>query len=137
MPEFMMILCDVEADKAKLSPEEIRDHYARVGAWWNEHEQAGRIVSGVARRLHDELGLNVIGAQAFPPELPGKTRIGLSQNAEKTQPRSNSFSGSAQSGTKRSPMGYGCVLAVFCRGSCGTAFSSMPMSGSPFVRSRM
>src|SRR5262249_6436390 len=82
-------------------------------------------------------GLNVIGAHAFPPELPGDTRIGRSQNAEKMQPRSKSLSGSAQSGTKRSPMGYGCVLAVFCRGSCGTAFSSTPMRGVPFVRSRM
>jgi hypothetical protein len=47
----MMILCDVEGEKAKLSHEEMRAHYERVGAWWQEHEKAGRIVAGVARRL--------------------------------------------------------------------------------------
>jgi hypothetical protein len=47
----MMFLCDVEEEKAKFSPEEIRGHYERVGKWWDEHEAAGRIVAGVARRL--------------------------------------------------------------------------------------
>jgi hypothetical protein len=51
MPEFMMILCDVEGEKAKMAPEDVRAHYERVGAWWQEHEKAGRIVAGVARRL--------------------------------------------------------------------------------------
>jgi hypothetical protein len=51
MAEFMMILCDVEGEKAKLPPEEVKTHYERVSAWWTEHEQAGRIVAGVARRL--------------------------------------------------------------------------------------
>ena len=51
MPEFMMILCDIEDEKRKLAPEAIKAHYERVGAWWMEHEQAGRIVAGVARRL--------------------------------------------------------------------------------------
>ncbi len=51
MPEFMMILCDIEDEKRKLAPELIKTHYERVGAWWMEHEQAGRIVAGVARRL--------------------------------------------------------------------------------------
>ena len=52
MPEFMMILCDIEGEKeAKLTPEEHRQHYARIGKWWDEHEAAGRIVAGVARRL--------------------------------------------------------------------------------------
>jgi hypothetical protein len=52
MPEFMMILCDVEGEKeATLPPEKIRAHYERVSKWWTEHEKAGRIVSGVARRL--------------------------------------------------------------------------------------
>jgi hypothetical protein len=37
--------------EATLSPDEIRAHYQRVSAWWTEHEEAGRIVSGVARRL--------------------------------------------------------------------------------------
>ena len=51
MPEFMMFLCDVEGEKTKLPPEQVQAHYARVGAWWKEHEKAGRIVAGVARRL--------------------------------------------------------------------------------------
>ena len=32
-------------------------------------------------------------------------------------------------GAVGSPMGTGCVGAVFCRASCGTFFSSMPISG--------
>jgi hypothetical protein len=51
MPEFMMILCDVEGAKSKLPPEEVQAHYARVSAWWDAHEKEGRIVPGVARRL--------------------------------------------------------------------------------------
>jgi hypothetical protein len=51
MPEFMMILCDVEAEKAAVPPEELRAHYQRVGAWWDEHVKAGRIVGGFSRRL--------------------------------------------------------------------------------------
>jgi hypothetical protein len=51
MPEFLMFLCDVEGAKAALPPEEVKAHYARVSAWWDEHEKAGRIVAGVARRL--------------------------------------------------------------------------------------
>jgi hypothetical protein len=47
----MMFLCDVEGEKSKLPPEEVRAHYERVSAWWTEHEKAGRIVAGVARRL--------------------------------------------------------------------------------------
>jgi hypothetical protein len=47
----MMFLCDVEGEKPKLPPEEVRAHYERVSAWWTEHEKAGRIVAGVARRL--------------------------------------------------------------------------------------
>ena len=51
MPEFMMFICDVEGEKNKLPPEEVRTHYQRVGEWWTAHEKEGRIVSGVARRL--------------------------------------------------------------------------------------
>ena len=51
MPEFMMFLCDVEGEKASLPAEEVHAHYERVSAWWTEHEKAGRIVAGVARRL--------------------------------------------------------------------------------------
>jgi hypothetical protein len=47
----MMFLCDVEGEKNQLPPEEVRAHYERVSARWTEHEKAGRIVSGVARRL--------------------------------------------------------------------------------------
>jgi hypothetical protein len=51
MPEFVMFLCDVEGEKAKLAPEEVRAHYERVAAWWDEHERAGRIVARAGRRL--------------------------------------------------------------------------------------
>ena len=51
MPEFLFFLCDVEGEKAKLPPEDVIAHYQRVSEWWTEHERAGRIVAGVARRL--------------------------------------------------------------------------------------
>ena len=51
MPEYMMIICDVEADKANVPAEVTQAHYERVSAWWNGHEREGRIVAGVARRL--------------------------------------------------------------------------------------
>jgi hypothetical protein len=51
MPEFMFILCDVEAEKKAISPEEIRAHYERVSAWWTAHEKEGRILPKIARRL--------------------------------------------------------------------------------------
>jgi hypothetical protein len=51
MAEFMMMICDVEGAKDKMAPEEVQAHYQRVSAWWTEHENAGRIVAGVARRL--------------------------------------------------------------------------------------
>ena len=51
MPEFLIFLCDVEGEKNKLPPEEVRSHYARVSAWWDEHEKAGRFVPAVQRRL--------------------------------------------------------------------------------------
>jgi hypothetical protein len=51
MAEFMFFLCDVEGEQATWPPEEVKAHYARISAWWTEHEKAGRIVSGLARRL--------------------------------------------------------------------------------------
>ena len=51
MPEFMILLCDVEGEKNKLPPEEVRAHYERISAWWTEHEKAGRFIPAVQRRL--------------------------------------------------------------------------------------
>src|SRR5262245_17830656 len=51
MPEFVMLLCDVEGEKAALPPEQVQAHYQRVSEWWTEHEKAGRIVAGAGRRL--------------------------------------------------------------------------------------
>ena len=51
MPEFMMILCDIESEKAAIPADKIAEHYRHVGEWWQEHERAGRIVAGVQRRL--------------------------------------------------------------------------------------
>jgi hypothetical protein len=47
----MMILCDVEGEKAKLPSDEVRAHYERVSAWWTAHEEDGKIVSGAGKRL--------------------------------------------------------------------------------------
>ena len=69
MPEFMMFLCDVEGEKAKLPPEEVRAHYERVGAWWNEHEKAGRIVAVVARRLQGTNKAKTVRIQRGKPRL--------------------------------------------------------------------
>jgi hypothetical protein len=51
MAEFMMFICDIEGAKNSLPPEDVKAHYERVSAWWTDHENAGRIVAGVARRL--------------------------------------------------------------------------------------
>ena len=71
----------------------------------------------------------------------GRYTSGLSQNGVKILPpfTSSNPSGAMSTccGTSGSPIGYGCVAAVFCRGSCGTGLSSMPMSGLPVSRSRM
>jgi len=68
----------------------------------------------------------------------GWINVGSSQKTSKMQPaRSYPSNGWAHCGTIASPIGKGCVLAVFCRGSCRTARSSMPISGLPLVRSRI
>jgi hypothetical protein len=51
MPEFMMIIADNEKERAAMPAEEIGQHYAKIGAWWAEHERTGRIVAGFGRRL--------------------------------------------------------------------------------------
>ena len=52
MAEFMMIICDNEIEKGEVSVEVTREHYEKVGEWWNEHEKAGRILPG-GRRLRE------------------------------------------------------------------------------------
>ena len=89
-----------------------------------------------------------LGGQFAPPIVPGFIAIGSVQNGVKILPSLTSAapfgstlepSGgmSIDCGTIASPIGYGCVAAVACRGSCGTARSSMPISGLPVTRSKM
>jgi hypothetical protein len=66
--------------------------------------------------------------------------LGLSSlNGVKILPsftRSKPSSGmSSDCGTIASPTGKGCVAAVFCDGSCITRVSTVPIRGSPVVRS--
>lgn len=49
--EFMMLICDDEKARAALPESEIAASYAKVGAWWQEQERAGRIVPNSGRRL--------------------------------------------------------------------------------------
>ena len=76
----------------------------------------------------------------MPPSVPGAITTGSVQYAPKMQVLgipAGTLPGSGHVGTNESPIGNGCVRAVFIRGSCGTGRSSMPTSGLPFVRSRM
>jgi hypothetical protein len=51
MPEFLMFIADDEEGCEQLPKEEFAASYAKVGAWWQEHELAGRLVVGGGRRL--------------------------------------------------------------------------------------
>ena len=81
-----------------------------------------------------------MGDQFVPPTPDGWTSVGLSQKDLKMQPDlSYPSSGWAHCGTVASPSGR----ALFSRSSAAVpaarpfpAFSSMPTSGLPFVRSR-
>jgi hypothetical protein len=43
--KYMMLIADNEDGMAR-STEEEQTTYARIGAWWNEHAAAGRIIEG-------------------------------------------------------------------------------------------
>jgi hypothetical protein len=43
--KYMMLIADSE-DGMPRSSEDERAVYARIGAWWNEHAEAGRIIEG-------------------------------------------------------------------------------------------
>jgi hypothetical protein len=43
--KYMMLIADSEDGMPK-STEEEQATYARIGAWWNEHQTAGRIIEG-------------------------------------------------------------------------------------------
>lgn len=51
MAQFMMIICDNEKEREGLPASEFADSYAKVGAWWEANERAGRVVAGVGNRL--------------------------------------------------------------------------------------
>ena len=51
MPEFIMLIADNETERDALPQAEFAASYAKVGAWWQEHEAAGRIVARSGRRL--------------------------------------------------------------------------------------
>lgn len=63
MAEFMMIICEDETVRAKRSQGEIDETMGKIGAWWGEHAQAGRITGGqrlqpaaTAKTIHLENG---------------------------------------------------------------------------------
>ena len=43
--KYMMLIADAEDGMAR-STEEEQATYGRIGAWWNEHAAAGRIIEG-------------------------------------------------------------------------------------------
>ncbi|MEA2652550.1 MAG: hypothetical protein QOI85_2271 [Chloroflexota bacterium] len=43
--KYMMLIADAEDGMAR-STEEEQATYGRIGAWWNEHTAAGRIIEG-------------------------------------------------------------------------------------------
>ena len=63
MAEFMMIICEDERTRAKRSQAEIEETMAKIGAWWGEHAQSGKITGGhrlqpadTAKTVHLENG---------------------------------------------------------------------------------
>ena len=44
--KYMMLIAGDEEQWASRPEEETRAMYERIGAWWDEHEKAGRIVGG-------------------------------------------------------------------------------------------
>lgn len=44
--KYMMLIGGEETSYVNDSEEERRAIYERIGAWWNEHERAGRIIAG-------------------------------------------------------------------------------------------
>lgn len=51
MPEFLMFIVDDEKEREAVPTAEFEAAYAKVRAWWDEHEQAGHFVPGAGRRL--------------------------------------------------------------------------------------
>src|ERR1700684_3841699 len=94
-----------------------------------------RVETPVVKKREPDRGSYAPGAQS--PEAEGCAISVSVQTGVNMQPRVNPFTGSAHWGAVGSPAGIGCVAAVFCRGSCGTGFSSTPVNGLPLVRSRI
>ena len=64
MPEFMMLIADVEKTRAGLPPAEIAASYAKVGQWWEAQEKAGRIKAGFGRRLQPSATAKTVRVEA-------------------------------------------------------------------------
>ena len=64
MAEFMLLICDDERARAALPQSEVAASYAKVGAWWQEQEQKGRIVAGSGRRLQPSRTAKAVRVEA-------------------------------------------------------------------------
>ena len=53
MPQFMMIICQDNAQRDAIPPDEFGKQLQKVGEWWQANEQAGNLVAGVGNRLQD------------------------------------------------------------------------------------
>jgi hypothetical protein len=51
MPQYMMMICEVEKEREEVPQSEFAASYAKVSAWWEANEKAGLIVAGVGNRL--------------------------------------------------------------------------------------
>jgi len=62
MPEFMMFIIDNEEERAALPESAFAEAYAKVGAWWEEHEKAGHFVPNAGRRLQGSATARTVAA---------------------------------------------------------------------------
>ena len=53
MPQYMMIICQDNAQRDAIPPDEFGKQLQKVGEWWQANEKAGKLVAGVGNRLQD------------------------------------------------------------------------------------
>lgn len=51
MPEYLMFIVDDEKEREAVPEAEFQAAYAKVRAWWDEHEKAGHFIPNAGRRL--------------------------------------------------------------------------------------
>ena len=65
MAEFVMIIAQDEAAASKVPQEE----FEKVYAWWQQHEQAGRLKAGMGRRLQPSNTAQTVDVKATAARL--------------------------------------------------------------------